>query len=87
MKVIIGETAFIIKWRHWEKYGPHQTDCTISAEGSPIRSMGFALCGPKDQFCKNTGRKISMTRALKCFKREVRKVFWEEYFKISKRRG
>jgi len=64
--------------------------------GDIIVSEGVAECHPKDNFCKNTGRKLSLARALKYFDkgfpspskasaRKVRKLFWDAY--AAKRGG
>lgn len=51
---------------------------------STKRLIGLAelKCYYKDQFSKETGRKISMTKALENagFSKEERTVFWETYF-------
>lgn len=50
-------------------------------------SRGFAWCSPQDPYCKETGRKLSLTEALqKAFAyRETRRKFWEEYAKQTKK--
>jgi hypothetical protein len=47
---------------------------------------GMSVCSMKDQFCKDTGRKKSLSRALSnnlVFPREVRKKFWDAYFEMQ----
>lgn len=42
---------------------------------------GWARCASTDNFCKATGRKLSLTRALEDthFDREERKAVWDEF--------
>lgn len=44
-------------------------------------NYGLAKCGVNDNFCKETGRKIALSRALKCIDdKEVRTAIWNAYF-------
>jgi hypothetical protein len=44
-------------------------------------AAGIAVCSPQDQFNKNTGRKLALSRALSdMFSREERQLFWDAYF-------
>jgi len=72
-------------------YSRGKTSCCIRLYGpdddpkkvSPFKiSTGCTFCSYQDTFCKETGRKISMTRALnRLFRsKEARRLFWEEYF-------
>ena len=80
MKVEIeGLGTFMADWKHevydeddpaflGDEDGPRvaiksKTTCIISVNGMTA-AMGYANCGMKDQFNKETGRKISLTRAL-----------------------
>jgi beta-mannanase len=58
------------------------TTCTISI-GEEVVNRGKATLCRKDQYCRATGRKVAMTRALKSFPKQVRKEFWATYFKAS----
>lgn len=59
----------------------------IAALGGQI--FGRAFCHPNDQFCKRTGRKIALERALyveddkheRIISRAFTTPFWSEYFK------
>jgi hypothetical protein len=42
---------------------------------------GLATCSIKDQFNKNSGRKISLTRAIKTLPKYHRKTIWDKYNK------
>ena len=66
-----------IKWR----YAKPTTACFITnAKGSFITGSR-CRCSEKDHFCKDTGRKLSLLRALKemDMPKEERKVIWLLY--------
>lgn len=48
-------------------------------------SMAYSLCAANDVFCKDTGRKLSLARAMKNanLAKEERTVIWELYRKMS----
>jgi len=45
------------------------------------QTIGMTLCSPSDQFCRKTGRKIALQRALVEYSRETRAAFWQEYWR------
>lgn len=96
MKVQIGEKAFCVGWRHIHESGavigaksrkelPYRvlTLCFIRpvVEGLGNFSMGEAFCSVRDIFTKDSGRKISLRKALVAgvFQREERTAFWKAY--------
>jgi len=73
-----------IKWRYVERTNmPPLTFCGIIREDDPtkITRAGVAVCASSDHFCKETGRKLSLARALKNanLPKEERAVIWELY--------
>jgi len=57
-----------------------RTTCVIIELPSGIvAGSGHADCSSKDNFNKQTGRKLAFARALKQFDRSERRVFWEKY--------
>ena len=58
---------------------------TICHINDMVHFAGIALCNPKDQFCKATGRKIALSHALKSIglDKPARRQFWAEYFKLT----
>jgi len=42
--------------------------------------VGWAHCSKQDQFCKETGRKVALARAVKPLDKATRKRVWEAYF-------
>lgn len=62
------------------------TTCIIfDVKGDEI-SSGSANVHPRDNFSKETGRKISLTRAIKNFNAEARTQIWNEYRNWGKNR-
>lgn len=41
----------------------------------------YASCHPKDQFCKEIGRKLALTKTIQEFSRDFRTKVWDAYFK------
>ena len=96
MRVTVKGSHYEIKFRHvihkggaW--YRGH-TDCSVSEGMTNIdgKFIGVGLvvlantyCSAKDNFCRATGRKISLGRALlKAFPdKEDRRFIWQQYFK------
>jgi hypothetical protein len=67
-----------IKWY----YDNAVTDCSIENPDLPFPiGVGKCVCAKSDMFCRNTGRKMSLARALKNanLPKEERKVIWELY--------
>lgn len=69
--------------------GRRVTTCTVEVgtPGNVRRSYGAAACIPEDQFVKETGRKLALTRAIKHFTREVRGLIWQAYHGRATRRN
>jgi hypothetical protein len=62
---------------------PAKTFCIIEDENSELVSEGHATCSFKDNFNRNTGRKIALMRALQnCLPKEKRKPVWDAYFAL-----
>ena len=59
------------------------TECKITFKDEVV-SFGYAFSHMSDQFSRSTGRKISLTRAIRTFNKEIRSKFWEEYFYCCK---
>lgn len=97
MKFTVDNKTYFVKWEY-EHQEPHinksldkvLTHCYIYDNNSSYNEPlveGYAVKDGKDKFCKNTGRKISLDRALnKLFIKEDRAIAWQEYFKESPKR-
>jgi len=69
------------------------TECKIlekhdDREDLVFSSIGYARCHPDDNFCKETGRQLSLKKALEDgqFTKESRKQFWDVYKTWGKER-
>jgi hypothetical protein len=74
-----------------DKYSP-PVSCTCNIYSvddvcqAYLIAFGTAYCAPTDNFSYPAGRKIALTKALKGFDREIRKAFWESYWKSGAKR-
>ena len=83
-----GNTDYRLNFSHYEDENGRATACTIERveaggrfkdDGSQIGTVGKAQCAPEDNFCKATGRKISLTRALSTVDKAERSDIWDAY--------
>ena len=90
MKVEIEGITYDVRWYHTNNHiqGKNRkgslTECMIleriDEQLIEIVGQGVAKCSKKDNFCKATGRKIALARAIKeNFTKEGRKIFWDAY--------
>lgn len=67
-----------------ERDGKRYTECFIikfnKKNKEEVVGYGLAKTHSLDNFCKNTGRKISLTKALEDFGKEFRAQVWTSYF-------
>ena len=79
----IGE--YTIRWRHNNDASdaPLYTQCNM--EGAGLAAEAIAFCHPEDNFCKDTGRKISLSRCMHAMElsKEERATIWEAYRKTK----
>ena len=97
MRVEYGKESYLVSFRHEfpgkeEKDGYRKTVCEVYRLGPrksvpPEReliSTGVATCSPLDQFQKEVGRKVSLTRALQetapSLNKDFRAAIWKTYF-------
>jgi hypothetical protein len=63
---------------------PYSTACFIHPSGDDERvvGVGYSYCHEQDQFVKEVGRKIALTRALEDMGADqpTRTLFWKAYF-------
>lgn len=87
---VAGEKA----WLEWQYFWDDDTEgyewvTTRAILRSPDRKEPIAfedaLCNPQDRFCKDIGRKISLTRLLQSMNlsKEERRNVWNAYFDRS----
>ncbi len=89
MKVLLGGVEYKIVFGYEETVRPislamvgsvHRgvTCELIDAEGKGV-ALGASLCHPKDNFCRETGRKLALTRAITGFNKAQRAAIWAVY--------
>ena len=85
MKVATNHGIYIVKWKHenQDENGERKTHCFVRlADQKESVATGHAICSPEDNFNKQIGRKLSLSRALRnWFTRDDRMYFWKEYDK------
>ena len=87
------DRVFNVFWEHTQKmevgersYFRGLTRCTIMEGAHPEDyevAFSIALCSVKDTFCKESGRKVSFTRALNELfpnNKGARTKMWKQYF-------
>lgn len=77
-----------ISFKHTSNDQFRQTQCIVDkvVTGGRFNTdgillcKGLATCSPKDNFCKDTGRKIALARAIGSMNKEWRTMIWNAYF-------
>ena len=93
MRIEHGKSSFLLEFRHEipgkeKRKGYRETECRVLriVKEEPFQTddvcTGVSTCGPLDQFEKETGRKISLTRALRGsdIDKDLRTAIWKAYF-------
>lgn len=79
-KPLAGES---VKLSQESVYDGTDTHCWIEINGVAGCPPGSAHCTPKDIFCRDKGRKLSLARAIKnaslLLTKEDKKMIWEAY--------
>ena len=82
---IIDGTVLSVSWKHnrglHHEFATDATHCAVRRE--PVDNFaryGSALTSKQDAFSKETGRKISLRRAIAGFRRDDRTKIWAAYF-------
>lgn len=85
MRVVHDNRVITFDWQYGRDWFGRYTRCNVVvAEDNKFSTDYYcttseAWCNPEDAFVKDVGRKISLTRAIKDFPREVRAKIWEAY--------
>lgn len=86
MKITVNNKEYRVRFEyHWPVQKQNGevfnigTTCHINDD-----VQGDAFCNPNDDFCKETGRKLSLARALKALglSKDERRIFWAEFFRL-----
>jgi|PlaIllAssembly_1097288.scaffolds.fasta_scaffold865356_1 hypothetical protein len=90
MKFTYAGHEYRIRWQHVDLDDETTTTfCNIERKERNVYNAfatGASTCAPTDQFCKNFGRKLSLSRAMShdsgfrhIFNKGFRRYVWEEY--------
>ena len=83
--VDIGHETIKVDFHYGEDNGLRVTECKVNFLSSlRLPQIGKAVCSPEDNFCKATGRKVALTRALRTLPRDLRKEVWDTYLERVK---
>jgi len=80
-RVTVDGVELEVGFQHCDGW-PRYTVCTISA-GDRRLTYGTAKCSAADQFCRATGRKLALTRAVAELPKHVRAAIWEGYWRAT----
>jgi len=96
MRLSTAAGLFTLHFHHYNNGGIgrgtvcklHAGTCEGSSESDDFYGVGVARLNPNDSFCKRTGRKIALGRAMDeaGFTRVERGLIWNAYFKIVPKR-
>jgi hypothetical protein len=88
-RVTVDGVELNVDFRHSRISGPPVTVCTLWTQTRPqvVRfRYGIACCSSGDQFCRATGRKLALTRAVAELPKHVRKAIWDGYWRATARK-
>ena len=86
MELTTMQGAVKVKWYYIPvKQRRISTRCILTLTDGVTEQIGVTLCSKKDNFCRETGRKISLARAVDNLDRDFRKEIWGAYFNRSKK--
>jgi len=73
-----------VRWSYSEDH--KVTNCSLKKKGSVVSTIASAYTNPNDNFCRDTGRKISLSRAIRMagIPKEQRIEFWDAYRSMKK---
>lgn len=87
MRVETSDGVYEVRWFHTNNHTANRkksmTECLIvkHIDENLKQAMGnnIAKCSKRDNFCKETGRKVSLARAIEAFDKPVRTEIWKAY--------
>ena len=91
----IDGTEYTVHFRHQQLREPvpwgerlirGRTSASVENQGEEV-GFGMARCSAGDIFCRETGRKLAMARALKDLDKPVRTAIWQAYFQRTNGKG
>ena len=86
MKINIDGRNYSFKFQHHISGTERGTVCRVyNEEGAQVTS-GVANVHPHDNYCKEKGRKIALSRAISTWEKEYKTQVWGEYRTWGKNR-
>lgn len=79
MKIKIDGRDYSFKFQHNTTGKERGTVCRVFNEAGNQVIYGVSNVHPKDNFCKEKGRKIALSRAIKSWDKVYREQVWNEY--------
>ena len=79
MKININGRDYSFKFQHHTSGIERGTVCRVYNEDGVQVTYGVSNVHPQDNFCKEKGRKIALSRAIKTWEKDYRTQVWEEY--------
>ena len=79
MKINIDGRDYSFKFQHNTTGQERGTVCRIFNEAGEQVIYGVSNVHPQDNFCKEKGRKIALSRAIKSWDKAYREQVWNEY--------
>lgn len=79
MKIKIDGRDYSFKFQHNTTGKERGTVCRVFNEAGNQVVYGVSNVHPKDNFCKEKGRKIALSRAIKSWDKAYREQVWNEY--------
>lgn len=79
MKIKIDGRDYSFKFQHNTTGKERGTVCRVFNEAGDQVIYGVSNVHPQDNFCKEKGRKIALSRAIKSWDKVYREQVWNEY--------
>ena len=82
MTVVLNKQTLDLNFKHHLPTalpGTQATKAFLQDKAGKILLEGYALCSEMDQYCKDKGRKVALTRMLRDVPRETRRQIWLAY--------
>lgn len=86
MRIQIDGRDYSFKFMHNTTGEKRGTLCRVFNEAGEQVTYGIANVHPHDNFCKETGRQLSLARAIKTWDKEYRALVWTNYKTWGKNR-
>ena len=79
MRIKIDGRDYSFKFQHNTTGKERGTVCRVFNEAGDQVIYGVSNVHPQDNFCKEKGRKIALSRAIKSWDKVYREQVWNEY--------